>query len=72
MSRARCWEKRESKDDIIRGYCVCMITLKSLVSKKLQWVTGPNNKVAKKALAVVYINSYCRKDVAGHAQQKSP
>ena len=49
-----------------------MIIWKSLVGECLQCVKGPNNEVDKNTVAVVRTNSYCKEEMVGHVQQKSP
>ena len=43
---------------------------KVLVGECLQCVKEPIIKVDKNAVAVVFTNSHCKKEVAGHTQQK--
>ena len=49
-----------------------MIIWKPLVGECLQCLKEPTNEVDKNAVAVVFTNALCKKEVVGHVQQKSP
>ena len=68
MSRGRCLEKNEPKENILED----IMFWKPLVSEFLQCIKEPTNEVDKNAVAVIRSNSQCKEGVVCHMQQKFP
>ena len=65
MSKGRCREKKEFKENTLKNI---MIIWKPLVGKYLQWVKEPTNEVDNNTVAVVLTDSHCKQEVVGLLQ----